>query len=222
MSSGTSQHPVAAQPAPTRRRTALIVGVVAAVSVVATLALVYAVMEVNGADLSDPRGWILIVIVSVVPGLLAAWAVSLGVAATGRRRPSLVVLAPVGVVLMMAAVTGMAALGGHSYDTHQTNIATACSSQRVAVLDQFRQYGSALGPAEGLENGACAIFLIYPGEDGQSVMATLVGKLTADGWTTTDTNWDQKAFTRNSDAVQVTHAYSEDGQTAIRVVVLDR
>ncbi len=221
MSTGTSQEPVAAQPVPTRRRTAL-VGIVAAVSVVATLALVYSSMEVNGADLSDPRGWILIVIVSVVPGLLAAWAVSLGVAARGRRRPRLAVLAPVGVLLMMGAVTGMAVLGGRSYDANQTNIATACSSQKVAVLEQFRQYGSALGPAEGQQDGTCAIFLIYPGEDAQSVMATLVGNITAGGWVTADTAWDQKSFGRDGEAVQVTHYYSEDGQTAIRIVALDR
>ena len=130
--------------------------------------------------------------------------------------------APVGVLLMMAAVTGMAALGGHSYDTHQASIATACSSEKVAVLDRFQQYGSVLGPAEGQKNGTCAIFLIYPGEDGQSVMATLGGKLTAAGWTTADTAWDRKTFTRNGDSVQVTHYHSEAGQTAIRIVALDR
>ena len=36
-----------------------------------------------------------------------------GVAATGGRAPRLAWIAPIGVLLMMAAVTGMAALGGH-------------------------------------------------------------------------------------------------------------
>ena len=77
-------------------------------------------------------------------------------------------------------------------------------------------------PPLGWRDGTCAIFLTYPGEDGQAVMATLVGRITADGWTTTDTAWDERTFTRNGDAVRVTHFYSEDGQTAVRVVVLDR
>ena len=222
MSTGTSQQPVAAQPVPVGRRTAVVVGVIAALSVLGALGVVYASMEVNGADLRDPRGWVLILLIALVPGVLAAWAVSLGVAATGRRAPRLAWIAPIGVLLMMAAVTGMAALGGHVYDTHQANIAAACTSQRVAVLETLRQYGPDAGTAVGLEDGTCAIFLTYPGEDGQAVMAALVGRINADGWTTTDTAWDARTFTRNGDAVRVAHFYSEDGQTAVRVVVLDR
>jgi hypothetical protein len=79
-----------------------------------------------------------------------------------------------------------------------------------------------LGPAEGQKDGTCAIFLIYPGEDAQSVMATLVGAITADGWATADTAWDQKTFSRDGDSVRGTHFYSEDGQTAIRIVAPDR
>jgi len=53
-------------------------------------------------------------------------------------------------------------------------------------------------------------------------MATLVGQMTADGWTTNDTAWDQKTFTRDGHAVQVQHKWSEEGETAIEFVILDR
>ena len=212
----------AAEPTGPGHRTLVLVAVAATVSVLAALGLTYAVIEENGADLGDARGWVLILIVSVVPGLLAAWAVSLGVAATGRPRPSLAVLAPVCVLVMMAAVAGTAALGGRTYDTHQANIATACSSQKVAVLEQFRPYGPDFGTAQGQEDGTCAAYQTYPGEDAQALMANLVGKITADGWTTTDTAWDQKTFTRNGQTVLVSHFWSEDGQTAIRISVVDR
>lgn len=221
MSSGTSQEPLAAAPAASLPRTALL-GAAAAVSVLATLALVYAVMEVNGADLADPRGWVLIVSVSVVPGLLAAWAVAEGVAQGGHARPRLAVLAPIGVLLMMMAVTAMAVLGGHSHDATQAQVTAACSSHKLAVLEAFQQYGPVLGPAEGLADGTCAIFLIYPGEDGPSVMASLVGSIAADGWATADTAWDRKSFSRDGQVVLVRHYYSEDGQTAILVGVGDR
>lgn len=219
MSTGTSQQSVAVQPAKSGRIVWLVAGA-AMLSVLAALWLTYVVIEENGADLGDPRGWILILIVSLVPGLLAAWAVSLGVAATGRRSPSLALLAPVCVLVMMAAVAGMTLLGGRAYDARQATVAAACSPGQVTLLNEFAQYGGVFDPAVGQEDGTCAASLIYQGEDGQALMAALVGELTAAGWTTTDSAWDQKTLTRDGHAVQVTHTWSEEGETGIRIVAL--
>lgn len=223
MSTGTSQTSLTAHPVPKSRRAAVVVGITASLAVLGTLGFVYASMSVNGADLGDPRGWILVLVVAMVPGFLVAWAVSLGLAAAGRRPPSLALLVPVTVLLMVAAVAGMTALADRTYDTEQTNIATACTRTRVAVLEQFREYrGVDFFAPYGDKDGTCSIGLIYPSEDAQAVMATVVTKITADGWATKDKAWDRKIFTRNGQSVLVTPLWSEVGQTNIRVTAVGR
>ena len=179
-------------------------------------------MAVNGADLTYPPGWILILIVALVPGLLVAWAVHLSVAATGRRAPSLALVAPVAVLLMMAAIAGVTALADHAYDSRKVIIATPCASAETTVLIGFARYGGDFASPTRQGDGTCAASTIYKSEDGQAVMATLVGQMTADGWTTNDTAWDQKTFTRDGHAVQVQHKWSEEGETAIEFVIIDR
>lgn len=221
MSTRTSRDSAAVESAKPGRTMLLVVGA-ATLSVLAALWLTYVVIEGNGADLADPRGWLLILVVSVVPGLLAAWAVSLGVAATGRRPPSLLLLAPVTVLVMTAAVAATTALGGRAHEARQASIAAACSPGQVTVLDDFARYGGEFVPAAGQEDGTCAAGIIFQGEDGQALMATLAGTMTTDRWSTTDTAWDQKTFTRDGHTVRVTREWSEEGETGIRIVAVDR
>lgn len=123
---------------------------------------------------------------------------------------------------MMAAVAGMTALGGRAYEARHASIAAACSPGQVTLLSGFSRYGGEFSPPAGQEDGTCVAGIIYQGEDGQALMATLVGTMTSGRWMTTDTAWDQKTFTRDGHAVRVTLEWSEEGETGIRIVALDR
>lgn len=218
MSTGTS-HRLEAAPSgrPRRRRPWLIfLGVVSALSVAFALALAYAVTEQNGADLSSVEGWVLVTLVSLVPGLLVAATVWL----VARRAPALLVLAPVFVVLVMAGVAGMSMLGGRAYDSRQGTIAAACSADDNVTLERLASYGPDYSGAQGSADGTCGAYWIFQGEDGQAAMATISNGLTADGWATTDTAWDEKTFVKDGQAVHVSHQRSDEGTTAISVTVV--
>jgi hypothetical protein len=223
MSTGTSHVPEAASPVrPDRHRVWVIVlGVASALSVAFALALAYAVTEQNGADLSVAKGWFLVLLVSLVPGLLVASTVWLVVQPPARQAPALLVLAPVCVLLVMAGVAGMSLLGGRAYDSRMGVIAAACSADDVATLDRLGTYGPDFNGAQGSADGTCAAYWIFPGEDGRAAMAAIGTALTADGWVTTDTAWDQKTFVQDGQAVRVSHLRSDEGTTAIGVSVVD-
>ena len=230
MTAGTSHKDVtgptaAERSAPSRGQSALAVGtmVVAALSVVAAAAYAYAFTEEYGGStgIDGLPVWVPMVGLAVVPGLLLAWAVQLGVDAfSAHHRPRYLRLAPVSVALVAVVVAGAALVGGQVHDTNAAAAAAACSTQDVAVLDQLLPYAPDSNPASGQSDGTCRAWLIYPGEDGQAVMATLTTDLTADGWTTTDTPWDVKTFTRDGRAVLVEHERSSEGSTAIGLTAL--
>lgn len=231
MTAGTShQHatePAAVErPIPSRGRIALATGsiVVATLSVVVVVAYSYAFAEEYGGStgIDGLPVWVPMLALAVVPGLLLAWAVQLGVEAfSAHHRPRYLRLAPVCVALVAVVVAGAALVGGQVHDTNASAAAAACSTQDVAVLDQLLSYAPDSNPASGQSDGTCRAWLIYPGEDGQAVMATLTADLTADGWTTTGTAWDAKTFTRDGRAVLVEHDRSSEGSTAIGLTVLD-
>ncbi len=222
MSTGTSLPEAASPTRPSRYRVWLVVlGVAAALSVGFALALAYGVTEQNGADLRSVEGWVLVLLVSLVPGLLVAATVWLAVWPPARQAPALLVLAPACVLLVMAGVAGMSMLGGRSYDSRQGTIAAACSATDIAALDRLAAYGPDFNGAQGSADGTCSAYWIFQGEDGQAAMATIGNALTADGWVTTDTAWDEKTFVQDGQTVHVSHVRSDEGTTAISVSVVD-
>jgi hypothetical protein len=213
--------------APRRGRIALAVGVivVAVLSVAAAVAYAYEFTEEygGGTGIDGLPVWLPMLALAVVPGLLLAWAVQLGAEVlAGRGRPRYVRLAPVSVALVAVVVAGAALVGSQVHDTNAAVASRACSTQDVAVLDQLLRYAPDSNPAAGQSDGTCRAWLVYPGEDGQAVMATLTAELTADGWTTTDTAWDARTFARGGEAVLVEHDRSSEGTTAIGLTALDR
>lgn len=224
MSTGTAHIPDAASPHRTDRRTTwlIILGIVAVLSVAFALLLSYAVTEQNGSDLATADAWVLITLVSLVPGTLVAAAVWLTWWPPSSQAPWLLLVAPVCVAVVMAGVAGAAVLGGRAYDDNQATISASCSTHDTDVLSLFGAYGGQLNGPQGTVEGVCEAWLIFPGEDGRSVMATVTSAMTRDGWVTSDTAWDSQTFTRDSDTVLVTHARSSEGTTAVSVSVVDR
>jgi hypothetical protein len=222
MSTGVSPSPVVPSPArPGRRGVWLVVlAVVAALSVAFALALAYAVTEENGADLGSVQGWVLVLLVSVVPGVLVASTVWLARRSSARQPAALLVLLPAGVLLVMAGVAGMSLLGGRAYDSRQGVIAAACSADEIAALDRLAGYGPDFNGAQGSADGTCSAYWVFPGEDGRAAMATIGSALAADGWSTTDTAWDEKTYVKDGQAVHVSHLRSDEGTTAIGISVV--
>ena len=224
MSTDTSQRPSAVLPAPSGRRTAiaLAVIVVAALAVVAVVAYAYAFTELYGGGTGTAVPvWVPMLLLAVVPGLLAAWAVQLGVEAFSHHlRPRYTRLAPVAVALVAVVVSGAALVGGQVHDTNAATASTACSTQDVAVLDGLLRYAPDSNAAEGQSDGRCTAWLIYPGEDGHAVMAALTTRLSTDGWTTNDAAWAAKTFTRDGRSVLVEHDRSSEGSTSISLTAL--
>ena len=223
MSTGTAHIPDAASPHRTDRRTTwlIILGIVAVLSVAFALLLSYAVTEENGSDLATAEAWVLITLVSLVPGTLVAAAVWLTWWPPSSKAPWLLLIAPVCVGAVMAGVAGAAVLGGRAYDENQTTIAAACSVPDVDVLNGFRDYGGEFNGPQGTTDGTCDAWLIFPGEDARNVMAAMTSTMTRDGWVTSDTTWAAQTFTRGSDTVLVTHQRSSDGSTSVLVTVVD-
>jgi hypothetical protein len=223
MSAGTSHLPEAASPGRPRLRRAwlIVLGVVSVLSVAFALALAYAVTEQNGADLSSVQGWVLVTLVSLVPGLAATRRATRSRRPAARQAPALLVLAPVCVVLVTAGVAGMSMLGGRAYDSRQVTIAAACSADDLVTLERLASYGPDYSGAQGSADGTCGAYWIFQGEDGRAAMATVSNGLTADGWATTGTAWDEKTFVKDGQAVHVSHQRSDEGTTAIGVSVVN-
>jgi hypothetical protein len=224
MSTDTSPRSAAVLPVRSGRSIALAVGVIVAatLSVAIVVAYAYAFTEMYGGttDSAVPV-WVPMLLLAVVPGLLAAWAVQLGVETFSTHgRPRYLRVAPVTMALVALAVAGAALVGGQVHDTNAAAASAACSTQDVALLDGFLTYAPESNAAEGQSDGRCMAWLIYPGEDGQAVMSTLTSELTADGWTTNDTAWDVKTFTRDGQSVRVEHERSSEGTTGISLTSL--
>jgi predicted metal-binding membrane protein len=128
MSTGTAHVPDAAHPddrhaarphvddADRATTRLVIVSIVATLSVAWTLVLVYAFTAEEGMTMSTGTSLLVTLVVSIVPGLLAAWAVHL-VSATSDGTPTpYVVLAPICIVLMMCGVALMAEFGARAHD----------------------------------------------------------------------------------------------------------
>lgn len=233
MSTGTEHVPDAAHPDDrhtagppaddTDRATTrlVIVSIVATLAVAWTLVLAYGFTAENGADLESGRGWLLALVIGLVPGLLAAWAVRL-VSETSDSAPTpYPVLAVICVALMVCGVAIAATFGGRAYDDKQSTIAAACSTSDVDLLSAFAKYGDQFSGAQGTADGTCEAHLFFPGEDGQALMGTLTSAMAADGWRTTDSAWSNRTYTRGSETVRVTHVRSSEGSTAIRFTVVE-
>jgi hypothetical protein len=224
MSTDTTQRSAAVLPERSGRRIALAVGVivVATLSVAGVIAFAYAYTEMYGgsSDTAVPV-WLPLLLLAVVPGLLTAWAVQLGVETFSTHgRPRYPRIAPVTLALVALAVAGAALVGGQVHDTNAAAASAACSTQDVALLDGLLTYAPESNAAAGQSDGRCMAWLIYPGEDGQAVMATLTSELTASGWTTSDTSWEARTFTLGGQSVLVEHERSSEGTTAISLTAL--
>lgn len=224
MSTDTSQRSAAVPPVRSGRSVALpvVVIVAATLSVVAVIAYAYSFAELYGGSTgTDVPVWVPMLLLAVVPGLLAAWAVQIGVEAFSTHgRPRYLRIAPVTMALVALAVAGAAMVGGQVHDTNAATASAACTTQDVAVLDGLLRYAPDSNSAAGQNDGRCMAWLIYPREDGQAVMATLTSELTADGWTTNDTAWDVKTFTLDGRSVLVEHDRSSEGTTAISLTAV--
>ncbi len=224
MSTGTVHIPESASSDRADRRTTwlIILAIVAVLSVAFALLLSYAVTQENGSDLATADAWVLITLVSIVPGLLVAAAGWLIWWPSRTQAPWLLLLAPACVAVVMAGVAGAAVLGGRAHDANQATISAACSAHDIEVLSLFGAYGGELNGPQGTVEGVCEAWLIFPGEDARSVLAAVTSSMSRDGWATSDTAWDAQTFTRGSDTVSVTHARSSEGTTSVSVTVVDR
>ncbi len=224
MSTGTVHIPEAESPGRSDRRTTwlIVLAIVATLSVAFAFLLSYAVTEQNGADLTSGEGWVLVTLVSLVPGLLVAAAVWLTWWSPSSQAPWLLLVASACVAVVMAGVAGAAVLGGRAYDDNQATISASCSTRDVDVLSGFGVYGGQLTGPQGTVEGVCKAWLIFPGEDARSVMTGVTTAMRADGWVTSDTAWDAQTFTRGSGTVLVTHQRSSEGTTSVSVTVVDR